>query len=581
MAEILDYGHRNRSGIDKGKAKVLIALALLVLAVWGIPRVVGYVQELQKMREHERRVQRALAAQKACMEFSLPPGTIVYSDDPADTKAASAGYATINGEDPRTEDKPAFLFRDQKRELAIVRESGVWDAFDAASAEGWSWSFGRTRRLVFCHSLSSPGGNARLVTIELRDFDYLDPHVLAPGTPKAPPAEIAPSMAGLWIHRRLNHPLRIFAGQADPKDTSHFTIDIAYRGERRTIDAYLTPSDRIDFWMDGARLSGLPGSSTWLNLDAARPSTAPAPSTRAILVDEIPYDGPIAFSPDGKTLAVSKGNHMVGLWDVSTGRSAGSVPGDARAQDLAFSADGSSLAIGTDKGLCLWEINLGRMRWSQPMDSVRQLAFLPDGKRLLVSVAKQPVEVRDVGSGERLLQIGRPNIESFAANPTGDVLATSNKGPVPEGSPIRLWNIRTGEEAAAPAFDPVEATLGWGEWHDDFIGLNLAWSKDGKALLMTHGAIRAVDTVTGAELWTRKVGDQDPFRPVFSPDGRSFATAGFWGVCVFDFPQAKTERVLRCGLRPVSKRVAWSPDSRSLAGMYDKNTIVIWDLKGE
>ena len=69
---------------------------------------------------------------------------------------------------------------------------------------------------------------------------------------------------------------------------------------------------------------------------------------RFILTDE--YIHSLAFSPDGKTLAT--GSSRVRLWEVSTGKSIGTLPGsiDGNISTLAYSAGGTWLAAGGPNG---------------------------------------------------------------------------------------------------------------------------------------------------------------------------------------------------------------------------------------
>ena len=54
-----------------------------------------------------------------------------------------------------------------------------------------------------------------------------------------------------WEHGQVEfepHGLfRIYAGQADPADPAHFTIDYERDGGRSTIDGYLREDDRVEF----------------------------------------------------------------------------------------------------------------------------------------------------------------------------------------------------------------------------------------------------------------------------------------------------------------------------------------------
>ncbi|ATL26021.1 hypothetical protein [Streptomyces formicae] len=133
-------------------------------------------------------------------------------------------------------------------------------------------------------------------------------------------------------------------------------------------------------------------------LASASGQTVALPSGRATINDLVlPEIGAMAFSPDGKQLAVGKDTGRIALWDGDIEQRLGTFdgtydaarPGAANTEAvtaLAYSPDGSTLAVAGDHGTVrLWDIASRRPLGASlptPGDSVIALAFSADGRTL-------------------------------------------------------------------------------------------------------------------------------------------------------------------------------------------------------
>ena len=116
----------------------------------------------------------------------------------------------------------------------------------------------------------------------------------------------------------------------------------------------------------------------------------------------------VAFSPDGKTLAVASFAGTVQLWDVATGELRESLKGHSSAVlAVAFSPDGRTLASGSvDQTVRLWNVATRRQLMqldpgSVELGQVYTLAFSPDGKHLLAGGDRHRLVVRRADRLER------------------------------------------------------------------------------------------------------------------------------------------------------------------------------------
>ncbi|MGA4544250.1 alpha/beta fold hydrolase [Uniformispora flossi] len=239
---------------------------------------------------------------------------------------------------------------------------------------------------------------------------------------------------------------------------------------------------------------------------------------------------------------------------------------------LAFSPDGTVLAVGTEKGLWLWDPVNGNALGG-PLTGhkgmVNTVVFSPDGTLLATAGEDKSVCLRDPGTGTLL---GAPfkatkatTVFAAAFSPDSTLLATSGDGVV------RLWDPRAGVQVGTITTGYVRT---------------MAFSPDG-SLLATGGGpnervVRLWDIAerrnAGDPLGSRTEGVV--FTVAFSPDGSLLAAGSGGGEVRFWHPATRRPvgTPLICGGRFV-RAVAFSPDGRVLATGHSRSHggVRLWD----
>jgi WD40 repeat protein len=157
----------------------------------------------------------------------------------------------------------------------------------------------------------------------------------------------------------------------------------------------------------------------------------------------------IAWSADGRTLAVSTDDPRIELWDTATGSLRATLQrreSNMPVWVVAFSPNGATLVAAEAGGtLAFWDARTLRERDKVHTHPVNPegLAFTPDSQTLATAGSDRTIKIWDVGSmRERAtLQGHEGTVNSLAFSPDGKTLASGS-----DDKTIRLWDTYTWQE---------------------------------------------------------------------------------------------------------------------------------------
>jgi WD40 repeat protein len=182
----------------------------------------------------------------------------------------------------------------------------------------------------------------------------------------------------VWIYD-VTRDERVQTVSAQPTHGLPFHVTLTPDG--RFLAAWMTESKQVLIWdvPTGAVVHTIP-------ILAAEPSVLRLSIRR------------LDFTPDGGTIALAAdagGSSKVILWGLRQHR-ATAVRMDSQVRSLAFSPDGRLLALGgTDRTVGLWDVETGKqmMTFRGHGHAVTGVAFAPDGKRLVSAAQDGTIKI--------------------------------------------------------------------------------------------------------------------------------------------------------------------------------------------
>lgn len=272
----------------------------------------------------------------------------------------------------------------------------------------------------------------------------------------------------------------------------------------------------------------------------------------------------LAYAPNGVTLAaccIYGRTELLNtsLWQVQTILGIGS----GRMQ---FNHDGQQLLVGTS----VWDIVQRRKVASFfPDEEVRSIAFSPDGSQVALGTGPGLVRIWPMGSPHpRLILRGHATrVTSVIWSPDNTILYSAG------GNTIRAWDVNSGVQLRV--LDGFTDSIN-----------HVAWSADGQRVIAQQGNhVGAWDVASRMPVqagwmgqatdWNGNLRWQRATDLATSPAGDKLAVADRTGITLYDANTLTTGRRLPTGYQIVM--IAFSSDGRYLASVGNSPFAVVWD----
>lgn len=296
----------------------------------------------------------------------------------------------------------------------------------------------------------------------------------------------------------------------------------------------------------------------------------------------------LAWSANGRYLAVKRGNGAVAVWDVAARREVWQAPCVNGVGDVVWSPDSAYLAATCENpestgaapnfSVTIWS---GTLTTATPVQTIDVggypfsglFTWSPDSAQLAVLRSPQSINAVDLyrtsdWTRARTLKIGAAALD-LAWSPDGRYLALAE-------SPVVVVSVATGQQVAE-----LDGTVGVASrllWSPNSALLAVLGSR-GESISVSTGSIDVWQVMTSTRLFSVATTSWEPSAAAaWSPDSQCFAAAvGSLGGVVRVYCAATGQvRFTWRGQYDGVRSMAWSPDGRLVAtGVYD-GPIMVW-----
>ncbi len=326
-----------------------------------------------------------------------------------------------------------------------------------------------------------------------------------------------------------------------------------------------TPHALIDADLRGSKLQGVDFTKTYLrrvNLRGAQLAEAPFSKVLGNVYS-------VAYSPDGRHLAIGDSKGVLQVWEIATGQVVLFCAGHKDAiQSVVYSPDGQHVASGSDDSTVkLWNVETGECErtFQGHENGVWSVVYSPDGEHVASGSGDSTVKLWNVETGEceRTLQGHENGVGSVVYSPDGEHVASGSGD-----STVKLWNVETGE---------CERTF---QGHENGVW-SVVYSPDGEHVASGSGdsTVKLWNVETGECERTFQGHESWVLSVVYSPDGEHVASgSGDSTVKLWNVETGECERTFQ-GHENGVWSVVYSPDGEHVASGSDDSTVKLWNVE--
>ncbi len=334
---------------------------------------------------------------------------------------------------------------------------------------------------------------------------------------------------------------------------------------------------------------------------------------------------PVAFGPDGRTLAGVSDEKNIKLWDIISGKEIHTLKGHtSEIKSLAFNFNGTTLASGgsdttfdsdgkvreggsSDTTVRLWDVRSGKVIHTLKghASEIDCLAFSADGKILAsggdgvrtAASAGEPskaestlsvttIKLWDVEKGVETHTLSGHvgSLSSLRIKADGKTLVSASSDYV-----IKLWDIESGKEkrsfsgrkppAVAGVFSADGNVFASSTIEGEIEWINVSTGEVIHRVAGRHSSIKG-QTISADQV-SRRIDGGGPsivWALAFSPDGKKLASADTAATIIIWDVETGRQFVAAFKRVFVVSSVRFSPDGKTLASVSRLNTVNLWNI---